>query len=304
MKRINHLCYVALLDLCVSPWAPGTLSCQAPSEPIVAPAVKEEVRFLAIGTNGQPITDLKPEELRVRIDKAERRTLSLTPVGDEPRTIGIFLDASGSRRDDPLKQPEVQWIGRFLESTWKGADEAFAVAFNTDVFVLSQPTKNRQSILGALASIRPEQYRGSTALYDALCFPKRRPDAPVKPEGIYVVLSDFEDNTSKHSEEKAISMLRDEDVRVFPLLVETEALAGKRVFHRAREAAFRFADKTGGDVLEAPSHRDLGKVFERLADELRPEYKIVYEGSAASGKAKRIQIETSRPHVRILYAKP
>jgi VWFA-related protein len=276
----------------------------SPPSAAAAPPAKEDVRFLALGKDGQPIADLKAEEVRIRINKTDRKVLSLVSAANEPRTIGLFLDASGSRREDKYKEKEVHSIRHFLESTWRAGDDGFAVAFNVGTRVLVQPTKDIQAMQDGLGAVASLQYYGSTALYDALCMPKRREDRTDRREAIYVVISDFEDNASKHSLDSALKILEKNYVRIFPILVEYEPISSKRIIRRANETAREFAGKTGGDVLMLASSKEIDGVFDRLADELRPEYSLMYEWLAGQENIKHIQLETSRRNVRLLYARP
>jgi len=82
--------------------------------------------LIALDKDGQPVTDLKPEELHLFEDKIEQEIKSLSSLR-VPLTIGIFFDISGSRRADKYVGDETRLAGEFLHSIWHVGDTAFVV---------------------------------------------------------------------------------------------------------------------------------------------------------------------------------
>jgi VWFA-related protein len=267
------------------------------------PTAQDTLRFFAVGEGGRPVTDLKPEELRLRINKSERKILSLESVRREARTIGLFFDNSLSHGADKHKREEVEAVGRFLESIWRASDTAFALGFNDRPFVLVQPTNKLQEIRDALNAVISWNYHGSTALYDALCAPARKGNGMAKEDLIYIVLSDFEDNSSKQSKDKALQTLEQESARIFPILLSFEPVPSQKNLHRARAVARQLADQTGGELLEVTSVNDIQAMFARLAVDIDSEYQLRYETATPLEIVKDLRVESARPRTRLLYAK-
>ena len=149
---------------------------------------------------GQPVTDLKADDLRIRVNKLERKVLSVSPAADAPKTVGIFFDDSGSRRSDTLLEREVQLTSDFLQSVWHRGDVGFLVVFNDRPTIIVKPTNDvRELVQGdALASVTISGGQIGRG------------------EKLYVVVSDFEDNASRRTRESMIKTVNETESARFP----------------------------------------------------------------------------------------
>lgn len=259
------------------------------------------LRFLAVDREGNPVTDLQAQDLSVLVNKHPRKIVSLSPAAFAPLGIGLFFDISGSRREDQLIGKEVQATSKFLESIWRPDDVGFAVAFGEISVTLAKPTNDLRQIETALQKIPDATYRGSTAVYDALCSVRISPQQIARGENLFIVVSDFEDNSSRISEDKMIQMLRGEKIQIFPLLrIEEDERRVNNTRHLGKIAR-KIAERTGGDVLAVSSEKDLESVFHRLHGELQGAYVLTYEPPPQEGKTEEQQIRTSRRDVEILF---
>jgi VWFA-related protein len=264
--------------------------------------------LIAIDKNGRPVTDLKPEELRLFEDKAEQKIKSLSPAANQPLTIGLFFDVSGSRRADKYIDDETRLASELVHSIWHGGDTAFLLGFGERVVVVTQPTHKPEEIDEGLKQI-PGGYWGSTALYDALCVWKPEKLAAIRGRKVYVVFSDFDDNSCRNKAENVLDVARKGGVSIFPVIL-SEGFGGgysKRIEKRSREQALKIADESGGEVLTPESHKQLGQIFQRLTADLQSAYRIIYLPSTPSSKDKgkrgKLKLQTTRPGVDILYPK-
>jgi len=263
--------------------------------------------LIAIDKDGRPVTDLKVEEVHLTLNKVEQKTESLTSTAGDPLTIGLFFDVSGSRRLDTHVAEETRLAAEFLRAIWHDGDNAFIIAFNEGPFVVTQPTQKLAEIDEGLEQI-PGGSRGATALYDALCLVKSEKLNAVPGRKVYVVLSDFEDNASRNKAENVLAVARQAEVSIFPVILggSFTGSPAKKTEKRARHLAQTFADETGGEVLTPESWRQLSAIFQRLAGEMQSTYRLTYVPSTSSqrnGKLGKIQIETTREHVRLIYPK-
>ncbi|MGI0086208.1 MAG: VWA domain-containing protein, partial [Nitrososphaerales archaeon] len=278
----------------------------SPSAPAQAPVAPDTsstktLRFLAIDHDGNPITGLRVEDLSLRISGQSRKIVSLSPAATQSLDIGIFFDISGSRRSDQLIPQEVQATSRFLESIWSPGDFGFAVAFGEIPVTLTKPTQYLQEIEEGLQKIPGATYRGSTAIYDALASVHVTGKPSGRGEKLFIVVGDFEDNSSHKSEDKTIETLRDEGIRIFPLLRMENDVYSSRYRHHANEIAKKFARSTGGDILVVSNQKDLDNAFRRITNELRSSYRLTYEPLPNEGELKKIQIKSSRPNLELFF---
>jgi hypothetical protein len=109
--------------------------------------------LLALDNDGLPISDLKSIELRVRVNKEDRNILSLSAAPEGPRTIGLFFEISGSRRNDKHIEKEIEAAANFLQSTWRDGDEGFVLAFGDKLYFVARPTHNLHQILELLPRV-------------------------------------------------------------------------------------------------------------------------------------------------------
>lgn len=284
-----------------------TPSTTSSSDENTAPAVRV-LNLIALGKDGQPVTDLKPEELRLFEDKVELKIKALSPAAHEPLTIGLFFDVSGSRSADKHISDETRVASEFVHSLWQTGDTAFLLAFNEKLFLLVQPTQKPEEIDEGLREI-PGRNWGSTSLYDALCLIKPEKLAGVAGRKVYIVFSDFQDTSSVNRAEQVLEVAHEGGVSIFPVIL-SEGFGGgysKRIEERVRLQAHTIADETGGEILLPESHKQLALIFQRLATNLRSAYRITYLPASTSpqpgSKRDRIHLETTRHHVKLIYPK-
>lgn len=286
--------------------SPSTTS---PNDETAAPRLRV-LNLIALDKNGRPVTDLKPEELRLVENKVEQKTISLSPAAREPLTIGLFFDISGSRRADKSIDEETRLASEFLHSIWREGDTAFVVAFSNEMHVAAQPTQKLEDVDEGLRKIPQAAFWGPTALYDALCMvltPEKLAGIPGRK--VYVVFSDFEDNSSRNKAENVLDVARKGGVSIFPVIL-SEGFGGgysKRIEKRSREQALKIADESGGEVLIPESRKQLGQIFQRLTADLQSAYRITYLPSSPVSQDKRkhgkLQLQSTRAGVKLLYPK-
>jgi Mg-chelatase subunit ChlD len=223
---------------------------------------------------------------------------------ENPKIIGIFFDVSGSRKADKHIEREIQGVSGFLRSVWRRGDRGFAMAFSNKLFTLAEPTEDLNKVVSALPAVTQEPYYGGTALYDAL-LSARFHQSSNDDIRLYVVLSDFEDNNSNHSRSNLIAELKENGISVFPVLLGQNftPLFSKKGHKRELEAATEVANHTGGEVLEPISDKDIEPQLQRIANVLQGTYWIQCEPLPEGTIIRSVQLDSTRPRVRILYAR-
>jgi VWFA-related protein len=309
--------FMVLCVFCSHSLGPSATLAQAPAatSPSASPAGEANtasglrvVDLIAFDKNDRPVNDLKLEELQLFEDRAEQRIKSLSPAADEPLTIGLFFDVSGSRRNDTHVADETRLTSELVHSIWRQGDTAFLVGFGPRVIVVTQPTGKLEDIDEGLKQV-PGGYWGSTAVYDALCSVRPELLAGTPGRKAYVVFSDFEDNSSRNRADCVLDVARRAGVAVFPVVL-SGAFTGeqsKKAVRRSREQAQEFANESGGEVLIPESDKQLALVFQRLAADLQSAYRVTYVSSFPISQDKRkrgkLKLETTRAGVRLLYPK-
>jgi VWFA-related protein len=314
-KRLFAIFLVALLPTFCCGQAELAQSSNDPPTPQAVPSARPDkasfatVDLIALDTAGKPVTDLKPEELRLFEDKIEQKIKAVSPSANEPLMIGLFFDVSGSRRADRYVDDETRLSSELVHSVWHQGDTAFLLGFGPRAIVVTQPTQKPEEIDQGLKQI-PGGYWGSTALYDALCLVSPTKLAEIPGRKIYVVFSDFEDNSSRNTVDHVIEIAHEAHISIFPVILN-EGFGGgnsKRAEKRASEQARKFAEETGGEVLIPDSGKQLPMIFQRLSSDIQCAYRLTYFTSELVPQTKRekkrkIQIETTREHTKLIYPK-
>ena len=313
-KRRSRLFFISLF--CMLGVAFLTPARQSPSDlnaartPSTGPTtpVNVTLNLIALDKDGKPVTDLKPGDLHLFENKVEQKIGSLSPAADEPLTIGFFFDVSGSRRADSHIVEETQLASALLRRIWHDGDTAFLVSFNDKTYVDVQPTQKLEEMDKGLKLV-PGESRSSTSLYDALCSFRREKLSGFPGRKIFIVLSDFDDNSSRNRLEDVIEVARQANLAIFPVVLDRSfgKPSAKQSEKRARKAAQTIAEETGGEVLIPESGTHLPGVFQQLTVDLQAGYRLVYVPSLTSSpgnvKSGKTRIETTRPHVKLIYPK-
>lgn len=266
------------------------------------------LNLMALDKEGKPITDLKPGDVHFFEGNVEQKIESLSPAASEPLTIGIFFDISGSRRADSHIAEETYLVSTLLRAIWHDGDTAFLISFNDRPFVETPPTLNLEEIDVGLKKI-PGENRSSTSLYDAVCYVRPEKLAAIRGRRVYIVFSDFDDNSSRNRIEDVLRVARQSNLSIFPVVLDRSfgRPSEKQSEKRARKAAQTIAEETGGEVLIPETSAQLPAIFQRLTADLQAGYRLVYAPSpiapSGNGKAGKTRIETTRPHVKLIYPK-
>jgi VWFA-related protein len=236
------------------------------------------------------------------VNKEQRPILSVVSAGGEAKTIGIFFDVSGSRRRDPLVANELAATASFLKSVWHAHDVGFVITFSDRAYTEASATGDLSQVIAGLHKVPAHVGRGSTALFDALCSVQIVGAQTGRGEKLFLVVSDFGDNSSRRSSAAMIAIMRQEGVRIFSLF-HPEPSDPTSQIRRSRKTAEETAEKTGGDVFYVEKEKDLDEAFERLTKELQGVYVVSYEALPGGVAEKNVQIESAHPNIRLLYAR-
>ncbi len=223
------------------------------------------------------------------IEDGTPQTILHFAAEEAPLEIVVAMDVSGSMgiAIDDLKVAVRQFLAKL-----KPADQVTLVAFNQEMFVLTQretsPAARERAVdrLGAW---------GGTALYDVII---RSLELLSRQPGrrSLVVFSDGEDQASQASLQIVDRAVKASDAALF-----TVGLGRGREIKALRETLESLADPSGGRALFADRPADLGDTFAQLLDELTHQYLIGYESTNAKidGAWRRLEVEVPGTRHRV-----
>ncbi len=204
-----------------------------------------QVNALVSDRSGKFIGGLKPDQFRVREDGKPQKILHFADE-QAPLEIVVAMDISGSMGAaiEDLKTAVRQFLARL-----KPTDQVTLVAFNQEMFVLTQRESDQAKLSAAVDRLTAW---GGTTLYDviiqSLDLLSRQPG-----RRSLVVFSDGEDQSSQATFAMVDRAVRGSDASLFMV-----ALGRGREQATLRETLEALAEPSGGRALFAEKPEDLG----------------------------------------------
>jgi tight adherence protein B len=164
------------------------------------------------------------------------------------------------------------------------AEEVGIVAFNGDISVLRQPTRDGGALRRALAASPQLAY--GTRINDALIRSVTLLREAKLSSGSIVLLSDGADIGSRRSLDQAVTTAKEQRVRIFTVALRSGAFDA--------EPLRSIADRTGGSYAEARSPAELASVYEALGEQLAGEYLVRYRSGARPNSEVEVSVKVAR----------
>lgn len=240
------------------------------------------------------VPGLNEENFRVLEDKVEQK-LSVFKQEDVPVSFGLVVDNSGSMRD---KRPQVNAAALTFVKTSNPSDEGFVVNFNDDYYLDTEHdfTNNLTEMRTALERI---DARGSTALYDAVIGSLDHLKKGTRDKKVLLVVTDGEDNASRHSLENVIEQAQRSDAVIYTVGVfsDDDIKHNHRTMKKARGALSDLATATGGLAFFPESADDTESICTQIAHDIRNQYTMAYypTNEAHDGTFRNVQVQVTPP---------
>lgn len=289
MTRVRLLFLVLTGFVCLP-----TLVAQEPQDP-PAPIFRAESDLVVLHVNvfdgkSDAVPGLPQEAFRVYED-GELQEITFFSGADVPVAVGLVLDNSGSMI---ARQRMVITGGLAFARSSHPEDELFTLHFNENTeygLPGGLAFTSRESLLSAaLARFKPG---GKTALFDAVIEALDHLEKATHQKRVLVVLSDGEDNASRHSEEDMMARARDSDAIIY-----TVSNANRRHGMGGDAGVLRkLAKITGGVPYFPDSDEEVVESFDEIAGNIRRGYSIGYvpRNDAHDGGYRRVKVTVRVP---------
>jgi Ca-activated chloride channel family protein len=246
---------------------------------------------------GRAAADLREQDFAVYEDGV-RQAIRLFRYEDLPVTVGLVVDHSGSMGD---KLADVVAAAETFVLASSPEDEMFVVNFNEKVTLglpAATPFTNRAAELTQAISNTPTT--GQTALYDAVVEGLERLRAGSKDKKVLIVISDGADNASRHRLDDVLRLAGESSAIVYAV-----GIADLGDPDRNPGVLKRLARETGGEAYFPRDVRDVVKICEGIAREIRSQYTIgfVSANQAAPGGYRRVRVNAAAPGHRGLQVR-
>lgn len=241
------------------------------------------------------VPDLMQDAFRV-LENGEPQEITFFAGADVPVTVGLILDNSSSMI---ARQGMLVAGGQAFARSSHPEDELFTVHFNEHVrfgLPAGLPFTNRETLLqAALARFRPG---GMTALHDAVMAGLDHLEFASHQKRVLVVLSDGDDNASRHSRREMMERARTSDAIVYAI-----ANGNSRQGLDSNPRVMReLANVSGGVALFPKDDADVVEAFDTVAANIRRGYLLGYSptNGAHDGTFRRVEVRVAPPGKRNL----
>ena len=267
--------------------------------------------FTVKDKSGTLVPHLTKDDCSVEEDKVPQTLKHFQAETNQPLTLGILLDTSGSQqRVLPLEQ---QFGAEFLNRVLKQKDQAFLISFDVDVDLLQDFTNSSRLLERAMnkAEINTAGGNGAagvpgigqgpvptigdpkgTLLYDAIYLSANEKLSRETGRKAIIILTDGQDEGSKVKLPAAIEAAQKANVIIYGILIADRGGYGD-LFYNGDFALKRMAEETGGHMINVGNNgRKLEDAFQQIEDELRTQYVASYTptNAKADGTYRKVSV--------------
>jgi Ca-activated chloride channel family protein len=312
MSNRNILRAAILLTLIIFATV-ARLQGQKPPVASSVPTIRTEVDLLSIAVR---VTDRKDNEIHgltadqfSLYENGVQQKISFFDAEDEPVSLGILLDVSGSMEASGKLDRAKDALSRLL-TTMRPDDEMFYLRFHRRVDKIVDFTSDPHAILSAISATRAMQ--DGTSLYDAiakaLCYMQKARHH----KRALLVVTDGADEHSHRSLDNLIPIVQASQAQVFILgcfskeeydfyrsaHAQKLALVTNQEIDNPLVAFKRLADESGAESF-FPSPDKLQDAVDAVAHLLRTQYTLAYYPSSTAGGFRQIEVKVAQSGARV-----
>jgi VWFA-related protein len=260
--------------------------------------------FDARDKHGALVPNINKNDCGITEDKVPQTMKNFARVDDQPLTLGILLDTSGSQTY--VLQLEEQTGSQFLHHVLRTKDEAFLINFDVDTNLLSDFTNNANQLsrdmqkaqintgTGGTGPVNTPGGPKGTVLYDAVYLASRQKMSTENGRKAMILLTDGEDEGSNHKIGDAIAAAQKANVIVYVLLIADRPsyrMAG--MMYSGDYAMRQLTEATGGRMIDVGNNgRKMEDAFGQIEDELRTQYIASYTplNTKLDGSYRKVEV--------------
>ena len=253
--------------------------------------------FTAVDKHGHFIKDLKQSDIRLLDEnKPPARIEAFESQTGLPLRVGLLIDSSNSIRDRFRFEQDaaVEFLHQVVRPR---TDRAFVIGFDSLADLTADYTDNTDVLAHGVRVLRPG---GGTALHDAVyqaCEKLAKAPTQGAARRVIIMLSDGDDNQSRHTREEAIEAALRAEVIIY--VISTNISDSDK---KGDKVLMRYAEATGGRVFFPLRLEEVSNDFAEIQDELRSQYVLAYKPQdfASDGRYRAILLTTpNRQNVKI-----
>jgi VWFA-related protein len=268
------------------------------------------------------VSTLTKQDCTILEDKVPQTIKNWGAETDQPLTLGILLDTSGSQQNVlPLEQ---ETGGAFLQRVLRSKDEAFLVSFDVDVDLLQDFTSSASQLSRAMnkAEINTAGGNGAggvpgigqgpvpvsgtpkgTLLYDAVVLAAKDKMSTENERKAMILLTDGGDQGSHYKLQDAIAAAQKANSIIYVLLIADRGFYGGMSFgYNGPMEMKRLAEQTGGRMIDVGNNGPkMEAAFKQIEDELRTQYVASYTptNTKLDGSYRKLDIQCNGDGLKV-----
>ena len=241
---------------------------------------------------GRPASGLIKSDFTVN-DKTPQE-ITFFSSSDEPISVGIVLDASGSMGtpgDDRFKRIK-ESLAHFMRQSHQ-ENEYFLLGFNKRPQLLIDWTRDGNAVLEKLGSVETKFY---TAFYDACYLALNKLARGRHPKRVMLLISDGLDNESKYTFRELKRSLKESDILLYAIGM-LPGDSGSSLSIEGQSILEELASDAGGKAFFPASGAELNEILKLIGYELRRQYLLGFKptDSARDGKWHSVKVKVKLP---------
>jgi VWFA-related protein len=293
-----------------APRSDAQQSDQQPAETLKVTVNVVQLFFNVKDKHGTLIPNLTKDDFRLFEDGKPQAIKYFAPESNQPLTLGIMIDSSGSQKNVLDIEKEVG--GAFLRQVLHDKDQAYVISFDITVDLLQDFTSDVHRLQAALQKAKinvdytsggipgigsgpvPVHNAPGTLLYDAVYLSAHDMLAKEVGRKAMILLTDGQDEGSKLKVQDAIEAAQKADSIVYVLLCADRGFYGGFGGYTGEVEMKKLTEQNGGRLINVGNKFDkLKEAFDQIAAELRSQYNIGYTPTNAKldGGYRRIEIK-------------
>ena len=244
---------------------------------------------LVVDAKGHPVNGLTSSDFHVAEDGVPQ-TIDLTVPDTIPATYTLLVDSSQSMA---YRMEFVRDAAREFPGRLRAADQVIVAPFNKTLGSVTGPTKDRETIAGAIEAIRPG---GGTAILDCLTTLSKQL-AAVNTRHVVILITDGYDENSTVSESAALEAVKSQQATVY--VVGIGGIAG--ISLKGRDFLKKLAAETGGKAFFPAREFQIPDVNGVIASDVQDRYLVTYTptNQKVDGTWRAIALTANDPTYKI-----
>jgi len=261
--------------------------------------------YAVVKDKKRPVTNLNRDDFELTEDNAPQEIRYFSRETDTPLTLGILVDTSPSQ--ERVLRVEQEEAKTFIRQVLRPKDMAFVLHFDIEVELLQDFTADHRLLAraiddtvingggqGVMPGPFPTSGGGGTNLHDAVYLSARELLKNEVGRKVLIILSDGEDTGSKIKLNDAVEAAQKSDVIIYSVAITDRAFYWSQTLGFRGDATLKkYADETGGRVIEVNRAKDTAQAFQEIADELRTQYQLGYspQNPKHDGSFRKIKVK-------------